>query len=57
MEKFTEYSKTLNAARKIHEQVFGPAKSHEEWAESFNKISNINEIIINEIKQHEPIQK
>ena len=39
MEKFTEYSKTLNAARKIHEQVFGPAKSHEEWAESFNKIS------------------
>ena len=44
--KFKEYSKTLPLAREIYFMVKGPARTHKEWAESFNTIGDINKLII-----------
>lgn len=49
MLKFKEYSKTLEISRKIYKEVYGEPKTHEEWADGFNKIGNINEIILTEV--------
>ena len=44
---FKTYSKTLPLAKKIYESIAGLPDSHVEWADSFNKIGTINNLIIN----------
>lgn len=44
--KFKEYSKTLEIAEEIYLNLFGKPKTHLEWAESFNKIGQINRSIL-----------
>ena len=43
---FTEYQKTLPLSRELYEKLFGTPKTHEEWTESFNKVGEINEVLI-----------
>lgn len=45
--KFEEYSKTLPKAEEIYNQLFGISQSHAEWAERFNKIGSINQLLQN----------
>ena len=40
------YSELLLLSRKVYLDLFGEPKTHAEWADSFNKISRINRIII-----------
>ena len=42
MSNWKEYSKTLPIAKEIYVSLFGEPKTHEEWAERFNKIGTIN---------------
>lgn len=42
-----EYFKLLPLADNIYSQLYGKPKTHEEWAESFNKKG----IIINELRK------
>lgn len=42
---FLEYSKTLPKAKEIYLSLMGEPKTHIEWADSFNKIGNINRIL------------
>lgn len=43
---FKEYSKTLPLARDIYHQLYGEPKTHTEWAERFNLVGEINNVII-----------
>lgn len=45
--KFSEYRKTLPLAREIYNSIYPEHTTHTQWAESFNKVSKINNIIIN----------
>lgn len=47
---FEDYNKTLHIARELYLKLFDEPTSHEEWAESFNKIGEINEVIMNGTK-------
>ena len=42
---FLEYQKTLPKAKEIYLYLQGEPKTHREWAESFNKIGDINKIL------------
>lgn len=42
MSNWKEYSKTLPKAKEIYLSLFGKPETHKEWAESFNKIGDIN---------------
>jgi hypothetical protein len=37
--------KTLEQAYLIYNKLFGEPKTHEEWAERFNKVGEINRIL------------
>ena len=41
------YSKNLSLSKEIYLKMFGEPTTHSEWANSFNKIKEINELIIN----------
>lgn len=43
---FVEYAKTLPIAEEIYESIYGEPKTHAEWAEKFNKVGDINKILI-----------
>tara|TARA_R110000796_G_scaffold215732_2_gene331742 strand:+ start:10847 stop:11011 length:165 start_codon:yes stop_codon:yes gene_type:complete len=47
------YSKTLPLATKIYYKIYGDAKTHAEWANSFNIIGDINLLIIEENRNNE----
>ena len=52
-ENNTEYLKTLPLAYEIYFKLFGEPKSHSEWAERFNKVGDINKIIMdNEVNKN-----
>lgn len=40
------YLETLPKAYKIYEKLFGEPKTHAEWAERFNKVGEINRILM-----------
>jgi hypothetical protein len=42
------YFKTLPLARNIYHAIYGEAKTHAEWANSFNIVGDINRLIIKE---------
>ena len=42
-----EYSTKLPFSKRIYEKLYGEPKSHKEWAERFNIIGSINEILLN----------
>jgi hypothetical protein len=42
---FLEYQKTLPKAEEIYIALQGRPKTHIEWANSFNKIGDINKIL------------
>jgi len=44
--KWSIYKKTLPIAREIYEITYPKHTTHAQWADSFNKIGKINEIII-----------
>lgn len=44
--KNTYYLKTLPLAYEIYEKLFDKPKTHHEWAERFNKVGDINELIM-----------
>lgn len=46
---YSRYAKTLPQAEKIYKLMVGEPKSHREWAESINKIGEINRIIRNNL--------
>ena len=41
-----DYRTTLPKAYEIHEQLFNAPKTHMEWAERFNKVADINKILM-----------
>lgn len=41
-----DYRQTLPKAYEIYEQLFDKPKTHIEWAERFNKVANINKILM-----------
>jgi hypothetical protein len=42
---FLDYQKTLPKAKEIYLLIMGEPKTHTEWANSFNKIGDINKIL------------
>lgn len=42
---YSEYAKTLPKAEEIYTMLFGKPQTHEQWAEKFNKVGQINRII------------
>lgn len=49
--EFKEYSKTLEISTKICEAIYPKVTTHSEWADRFNKIGEINRIIIDTIRK------
>jgi len=54
---YKEYYKTLDIARKICEAIYPKPTSHTEWADMFNKIGNVNLIIMESFKNETQIHK
>lgn len=57
MVDYEKYSKTLDIARKICEAIYPQPTSHAEWADMFNKIGNVNQIIMENFKNETQIHK
>lgn len=47
---YTEYRRTLPLAKKIYNKLYDDPKTHREWAESFNIIGDINEVLNKTLK-------
>lgn len=43
-----QYKESLPLAKRIYNELHGNPKTHEEWAESFNVVGSINEILLDE---------
>lgn len=48
---FFEYSKTLDLSRLIIDKFVDVPKTHTEWADRFNKVGDLNDIIISSINK------
>jgi hypothetical protein len=48
-----KYLETLPKAYEIYEKLFGEPKTHKEWAERFNKVGEINRILMNKQDKNE----
>lgn len=46
MSDYKTYSKGLPLSAELYWKIFPPPATHEEWANSFNKIGEINEIVL-----------
>jgi len=44
--KSLKYLETLPKAYEIYEKLFGEPKTHAEWADRFNKVGDINRILM-----------
>lgn len=44
--KFSTYRKTLPKSKQVYIMLFGKPTTHKEWAESFNKIGDINNVLL-----------
>ena len=44
-----KYLETLPTAYEIYEKLFGEPKTHAEWAARFNKVGEINRILMKDI--------
>lgn len=43
---YKKYSKTLPIAEELYKVLFGKPQSHKEWADKFNKVGDINKVLI-----------